>query len=279
MKQLTSVHLFVGIATLLLILAIFGASDRYFEMRTTEPARNYQNIAPPEAIADDHFALGDYYFNQSPHGVAEAYDIEKAAHNYNLAIIQAAERGELVPQYLWYNLARIDFVQARLDGAISKLEQQLVVHGDAVPQTHYMLGLAYGYRALETKSVADWEKAEAGFMKFMEYAPESPWPRVDLAWVYFGQGKFAEMLPLLEDGIAINGDHAWLLNTYGLALLNTGDKEGAKQAFTRAQQAYQRLTVADWKLAYSENDPMFWNRNFELFGATIDYNLSLAEKD
>jgi tetratricopeptide (TPR) repeat protein len=278
MKQLTLVHLFIGIGTLLLVMTVFGVSHRYFEMRTTESAQNYQDIAPPESIADDHFALGEYYFNQPPYNNAEVYDLEKAQHHYNQSIIQAVNRGEAVPTFTWYNLARIDFVQARLDGAVSKLEKQLVVHGDAVPQTYYMLGLAYGYRALETESVADWEAAEAGFVKFMEYAPDSPWPRVDLAWVYFGQGKFKEMLPLLEEGIAISSDHAWLLNTYGLALLNTGDRAGALQAFTQAQQAYQNLTVADWQQAYSENDPSYWNRNFELFGATIDYNLSLAEE-
>jgi|AntRauTorckE6833_2_1112554.scaffolds.fasta_scaffold77247_2 hypothetical protein len=85
------------------------------------------------------------------------------------------------------------------------------------------------------------------------------------------------MLLLLKEDIAINGDHAWLLNIYGLALLiNTGDKAGAVRAFTQAQTAYQKLTVADWQKAYSENDSSYWNRNFELFGETIDYNLSLA---
>jgi hypothetical protein len=51
--------------------------------------------------------------------------------------------------------------------------------------TIYMLGLSYGYLGLETDDPEDWQRAEDNFIKFMEYAPQSPWPKVDLAWVYF----------------------------------------------------------------------------------------------
>jgi tetratricopeptide (TPR) repeat protein len=241
-----------------------------------DSSQNQINKVVPEEILDDHFALGEYYFNQPPYNFG-VYDLEKAKYHYSQAIADAIATAEPIPLYAWYNLARVDFVQAKNDQTIFKLEQQLAVHGDAVPQTYYMLGLTYGYQALKTDSDSDWQAAETAFLKFMEYAPNSPWPRVDLAWVYFGQGKFAEMLPLLEEGIAINDNHAWLLNTYGLALLNTGDKSGAREAFIQAQKAYRDLSVEDWQNAYIENDPSYWNRNFELFGATIAYNLSLVE--
>jgi len=267
-----------------LILAVLSVlvvyNNGYFETLQLVQGVSTQT-PPPDIIADDSFALGEYYFNQSPYNDGTVYDLEKARHYYQQSIIQATQNGKIAPTYAWYNLAKIDFIQKKFDGAISKLEKQLAVHGDAVPQTYYMLGLAHGYRAptaeVEGEAEVDWQAAEANFTQFMAYAPDSPWPRVDLAWVYFGQGKFEQMLPLLEEGIAINGDHAWLLNTYGLALLNSGDKAGAREAFTKAQQVYQNLTVDDWSNAYRENDPSLWNRNFELFGATIDYNLSLAE--
>lgn len=258
-----------GVALLALTTDLFGSGETLQKPSTA---------APPAAIAGDSLALGEYYFNQPPYSDGQIYDLDKARHHYNQSIVEAIRQGDAPPKLAWYQLARIDFVEGKYDGSISKLNQQLLVHADALPQTYYMLGLAYGYRALETDADSDWQAAEDGFKTFMEFSPQAPWPRVDLAWIYFAQGKYESMLPILETGLEFNGEHAWLLNTYGLALLNTGDTMGARQALRQAQQSYEALSVQDWERAYSGNDPQHWNRNFELFGDTIAYNLSLAEE-
>jgi tetratricopeptide (TPR) repeat protein len=227
----------------------------------------------PAHIQNDNFALGEYYFVQDADS-ADRYDLDKAKYHYLAAI----RKNPVEHPSAWYQVARIDFVEGRLSSAIFNLEKQQEYFGDNLPNVYYMLGLTYGYLALETESQQHWQLAEENFIRYMEYAPESAWPRVDLAWVYFSQGKYEAMLPVLETGLEYNPDQAWLLNTYGLALLNTGDREAARQTLLRAQRAYKKLTVDDWQQAYQENDPQSWNRNFELFGDIIDSNLLLASQ-
>lgn len=218
------------------------------------------------------FALGNYYFNQDS-DPAGPYDLEKAKKYYR----QALREDPAGHAMAWYQLGRVYYIQGHLYSAIYNFEQQIKYFGDTVPNVHYMLGLSYSYRALRTEDEADWQQAEVGFLEFMKYAPTSPWPRVDLAWVYFSQGKYDEMVPILEVGLEHYPDQVWLLNTYGLALLNLGNREAAKAVFEKALTNYKTLTVEDWAAAYSGNDPQHWNRNFELFGETIKYNLSLLK--
>jgi tetratricopeptide (TPR) repeat protein len=235
------------------------------------------SVPLPSEIAGNHFALGEYYFNQPPYDLG-SYDLEKAEHHYQQSILETIGGSQSAPLHAWYQLARVDFVQNKLTGAIAKLQEQLNLYGDAVPQAYYMLGLSYGYLGLETDDPEDWKRAEDNFIKFMEYAPQSPWPKVDLAWVYFSQGKYEDMIPVLEAGLAANNDQAWLLNAYGLALFNLGETEAARQALLRAQQSYKTLSVDDWRVAYLDSHPGTWDRGFSEFGEMIEYNLQLTTR-
>jgi len=243
------------------------------EKRIVTFGQDSSNEIPRNLLdSNDPFLLGEYYFNQGGDG---EYDLEKARQYYS----EALRKDPTGYPRAWYQLGRIDFIEGKFHLAIYKFEKQVEYFGDEVPNAHYMLGLTYGYLARETDVASDWQKAEKGFITFIEYAPTSPWPRVDLAWVYFSQGKYEEMLPVLEEGLLYEPDQAWLLNTYGLALLNTGERERAREQFQKAKEAAERLTEEDWGRAYSGNNPESWEEGLAEFRQTIEHNLEISEPE
>lgn len=178
----------------------------------------------------------------------------------------------------WHQLGRIDFIEGKFDDALFKFDKQIEFFGDELPNVYYMQGLTYGYRARESGSAEDWLHAEEAFFRYIELEPQTPWARVDLAWVFFSQGKYQEMKPLLEAGLLIVPEQPWLLNMYGLALLNTGDKEGARLFFEDALYLTKKLTPEDWGQAYPGNDPNVWPVGLAEMIASIEKNLSLAQE-
>lgn len=231
-----------------------------------------QNVqTPPEHVADP-FERGEYYFNayNSPDG---EYDLKLARQYYTQAIEEGSEE-----QTVWYQLGRIDFLEGNYNAALYKFEKQISLHGDAIPNVYYMKGLTHGYKARREGVEDDWKKAEENFQKFLAYDLESPWTRTDLAWVYFSQGKFTEMLSLLEDGLSYEPYNPWLLNMYGLALLNTGSKKEAHEQFLLAKEYVGYLSPEDWGRTYPGNDPSTWVQGLAEFQSLIQKNLDLTSK-
>ncbi len=234
------------------------------------------NFIPREtqspASSTDPFALGEYYFN-SNNEVDGHYDLKLARQYYTQAIEEGSEE-ELV----WYQLGRIDFLEGKFDAAIFKFEKQISLHGDAVPNVYYMKGLVYGYKARKSGEEKDWQAAEENFTKFINYSPESPWTRTDLSWVYFSQGKFAEMLPVLEGGLLYEPYNPWLLNMHGLALLNMGHKKEAREQFLQAKEYASYLEPEEWGRIYPGNDPDAWEQGVVEFQSLIEKNLNLTSE-
>lgn len=229
--------------------------------------------AQDQFTVEDAFVLGEYYFNQDddPSG---PYDLDTARLYYELITSTAPGAHELV----WYQLGRIDFLEGKFDDALDKFQAQIRYFGDDVPNVYYMLGLTYGYKARQLDDEISWEKAAESFQVFINYVPQAPWPRVDLAWVYFSQGKFQEMIPTLEEGLGYRPDNPWLLNMYGLALMNTNRREEALTQFYRARDTAAQLTPEDWGNAYPGNHPDVWERGLREFTAAIDRNIELSEQ-
>lgn len=233
-----------------------------------EPAA-VEKSAPPETT--DPFALGEYYFNSGddPSG---AHDLTKARMYYEQAVAASSTQHETA----WHQLGRIDFIEGRFDSAIAKFNTQIELFGDAVPNVYYMLGLTYGYKAQRTNDELDWRRGEEAFEIFIEHAPAAPWPRIDLAWLYFEQGKFEEMLPTLKEGLNFAPENPWLHNMYGLALLNTDDPAAARTHFELASEYASKLTTEEWGKAYPGNDPNAWEIGLASFKDAIAKNLELA---
>ncbi len=205
----------------------------------------------------------------------ERYDLGRAQEAYSLASILKPD----VHPYLWYQLGRVYFLQGFFPSALRAFNQQRTFFGEEVPAVYYMIGLTYGYQARQNESAEDWRRAELAFKRFLEIKPISPWARTDLAWVYFSQGKYEDMKPVLEQGLEDDPDHPWLLNMYGLSLLNTGEKARAREYFTRALEGASKLTAEDWGRAYPGNDPASWQKGLDEMRIALAKNVEIATRE
>lgn len=211
--------------------------------------------------------IGDAYF-----GGDRGYQLQCARAAYARATA-LDPRGD---RLAWYQLGRIDFLEGNFGAALNKFRKQIEYFGDEVPNVHYMIGLTNGYAARKSGEAMQWSAAEDGFKRYLEFFPESPWGRTDLAWVLFSQGKYEDMKPILEKGLEFEPEHAWLLNMYGLALLNTGERARAHEYFLRAKEAATLLTPEMWGSAYPGNDPKSWAGALEEMQKAIQYNVELS---
>lgn len=223
---------------------------------------------PEEMKAQVYFDIGQYYFNQDddPDG---PYDLVLARQYFS----EVAQLDPKINEQFWYQFGRLEFIEGHLDEALAKFERQIEYFGEKQPNVLYMKGLTYGYKARQTNDPKDWKEAELAFINFLPHAPASPWTRTDLAWVYFSQGKYEEMKPILEEGLTFRPNNPWLLNMYGLALMNTDDPEGALKAFINARAAADVLTEADWGKAYPGNHPDLWGDGLSEFRSIIAKNI------
>lgn len=233
----------------------------------------FERYPIPEPMqAKVYYDVGQYYFNHDD-DPALPYDRELARKYYE----KAAELDPRVDPALWYQLGRLSFLDGDLTEALRLFDRQMELFGEDIPAVLYMQGLAYGYQGRRENDAEAWRKAELAFINYLPYAPEAPWPRVDLAWIYFAQGKYEEMIPVLEEGLVTHATNPWLLNMYGLALLNTGRKEEALQQFMGAQAGAARLTELEWGENYPGNHPGDWGTGLSEFRSIIDKNIELAK--
>lgn len=223
-------------------------------------------LAPdPYPETDDPLTLAEYYFAPAQ------YDLERAEYYYRQAIRNDPNGSSRA----WYQLSRIEFLRADFDAGLSHLQQKIDRFEEVIPNTYYMKGLIYAFRADRFGNVKDWEKAAEHFATFVEYRPQSPWGRIDLAWVYFSMGEHQTMRAVLEPIKDQEFSNPWFLNMYALALFHTGDVAYAKEVITEAYARVQYTTVEDWAAVYPENAPTDWPIGLQEFVTAVERNVSL----
>lgn len=279
MKKKAKSHLNNRTAKLLAFATITILSTLFVLITTNFIANtNLLTAERPFKSPKSDFDLGHLYFNNGDIATGH-YDLQTARYHFSRVVSSGdvfSSAGERAIS--WYQLGRIDFLEGRFDAAIYKFSYLINEFGEtSIPSSHYMLGLTYAYRARDNGVSKDWESAAESFKKFLDIKPESPWARTDLSWIYFAQGKFAEMIPLLEEGLSYEPNSPWLLNMYGLALMNTGDISKSVVVFEKAKESASKLNTIDWGRAYPGNDPSLWEEGLATFRAAIDQNLSLAK--
>jgi Flp pilus assembly protein TadD len=134
----------------------------------------------------------------------------------------------------------------------------------------------YGYRNLP----GDLHLAELDFRRFTEWAPTEWAGWNDLAWILAKQENYEEMKAIVErafKNVPAAHENPWLWNALGIAKLNMGDTKRAAVAFRAALEHAERLSLADWRRAYSGNDPSGDAEGLEAFLAGIKENLSRAQ--
>lgn len=205
------------------------------------------------------FAIGNYYFGEG------AYDTKKAGEYFRAAL-------SLDPDLegSHYQLARIYFIGASFSKALEEINKEMTLHPD-FKRSHYVRGLIYGYSG----KLAE---AEADFAEFLKWKPDSWAGHNDLAWVYFQEGKYAKTRDTARKGLAIAPNNPWLLNSLGVALLNTGDKKGAAESFEKALALVGSMSERDWGVAYPGNDPLIYGAGLSQMKESIRANLELLDE-
>lgn len=203
------------------------------------------------------FSIAEYYFN---HG---AYDIETAKRYYERAI---ALQGDYIEAH--YQLARIHFLQSDFVRSLAELRVVLELDPE-FKRAYYMSGLVNGYNG-------NLIEAAKGFEQFIERDSFNWAGYNDLAWVYFQLGDFEKTLRAAEQGLAQAYGNAWLLNMRGLALMNLDRRDEAHQAFADAKAAADRMSAADWGIAYPGNDPAIYASGLDKMREAIEHNFELT---
>lgn len=203
------------------------------------------------------FEIGNYYFNSG------TYDLAKAETAFKKAL--QIDSGALGPRY---QLARIHFLNGDYAGALHLINEELKLHPD-FKRSHYVRGLIYGYRG-------DLSLAAEDFKMFLTWDPQSWAAHNDLAWIYFQQGDYLRVKETAQDGLELNPDNPWLLTSYGVALLNTGEREKAGAVLVKALSAAQKLTPQDWQKAYPGNHPDLAPKGLNALIKTIEKNIQLT---
>lgn len=274
----TPMHLLSGTALLALGTLLFAAGFTFFFGSTAASLFLPQHkadttYASSRPDTSDPFVLGNFYFNRDENP-GLPYDLEKARFYYQQALEENPERHPLA----WYQLSRVNFIEGRFGDALFTLSRQLHYFGDEVPNVYYLLGLTHLFLAQQTQHPHDLWRAEQGFVRFLEYSPNSLGAHVDLAAVYFAQGRFEEMLPVLERAFAVAPNNPWVHNMQGAALLNLGDASGALAHFREARRAAEQYTPQLWGTFNQANSPHDWERGLRDFIETIDENIASAAR-
>lgn len=251
---------------IVLLFIGLGLVSALMYMSYLESTTKSNTLPAAELDSMSSFELAEYYFKP------EVYDIEKARYYYEQSIEEDPQGSVLH----WYQLSRINFIQGDLGKAIFALEKQEEYFGDQIPNVHYMKGLVHGFRAERHGQERDWQQAEESFQTFLEFKPNSPWARIDLAWVYFAQDKFSKMFTVLDPVKNTERENPWWLNMYGLAYLHTGEPDKAWYLFREAEKYVNNLTVEDWARVYPENNPADWPQGLQEFQTAVRDNVAIA---
>ena len=248
-----------GFALAILVPQISNAT----QPETPPPSAVKATTTPPHT--SDPLQRAEFYF------APEQYDMEKARQYYTQVITEDPNQSALA----WYQLSRINFLEGKFSAGLHNLQRKLDIFGDEIPNTYYMKGLIYAFRADWYGNKSDWERAANNFEKFLEYYDASPWARIDLAWVYFSIEQYEEMLTVLTPIAERESTNPWFLNMYALALFHTDQQVRATDAITQAHEQIQNTTIADWASVYPENDPDEWPIGLAEFTTAVERNLKL----
>jgi tetratricopeptide (TPR) repeat protein len=206
--------------------------------------------------ADLAMQIGNFYFG-------DGYDLIAAGRAFQKALSIDFEMTG--PRY---QLSRIAFIKGDFYGALNFINEEISLRPD-FKRSHYVRGLIYGY-------AGNLVEAEKDFKEFLAWNETSWAAHNDLAWIYFKQGKFTDVIKTARQGLKWNPGNPWLLTSLGVALLNVGESAEAKIALEQALRGAEELTAADWGKAYPGNDPKTYDIGLEAMRNAIRQNIALA---
>jgi tetratricopeptide (TPR) repeat protein len=204
--------------------------------------------------------LGDAFFGD----VQSLYNVGIAQLFYEGAVRFDREDG-VAPPYAYYQLSRTYFIQGDFDTALAYAYKELEHHPSHL-HTYYIIGLTLGYMDRE-------EEAIEAFGKFIEYKPESWAARNDKAWLHFRIGDIDGGLDTIIPAAQAHPENPWVMNTFGVLLMNEGQYATAENALRQALLSAETMTEADWGMAYPGNAPEIYGTGLEAMRTSIRENL------
>jgi len=252
----TSTSLIIAIVSIILLIHVLL---RFYEERSLRflmtvgfPSEwigaYYKNDANIQYLLGNHHLGGD-----------GKYEISLAGKFFDQAIM-LDDRMPLVH----YQKARIHFLNSRYAKALTEVNKELE-YNPSFSRSYYLRGLVYGYDG-------QYHLAALDFARFTILEPEEWAGYVDLSWALFQLGEYAEVRERLEQ-ILPKTRNAWLLNAYGVALLNLGEFEASRSALLEAKDLASRMTPEMWGIAYVGNDPRIYEVGLTEMRKNIDENL------
>lgn len=208
--------------------------------------------------------LGKAFFG----GSDVLYNIKIAHFFYNQSLVWDKKDG-LPPPYVHHQLSRLAFIEGDLVVAMEEIYKEL----DAYPEhthTYYIMGLTLGYMNREREAIES-------FSKFIAYKPESWAARNDKSWLQFRVGDIDGAMVTILPAAQNNPDNPWVLNTFGVLLMNQGHLPEAKKAFTRALEVSYFMNEKNWGVAYPGNSPEIYGMGLNAMRISISENLSNLE--
>jgi len=202
------------------------------------------------------FDIGNYYFGGG------AYDLGKSEEYYKKAL---SLNDSL--KSLHYQMARLYFIKNELSRARYEINKEIELYPD-FKRSHYVRGFINGY---DNKL----EEAESDFLEFLKWNKESWAGYNDLAWVYFRVGDYKKVLATADNGLKYYPDSVWLLNSKGVALLNLGQKNEARDVLTKALYIAESMNVDEWGAAYPGNNPEIYSDGLSAMRESIKRNIDL----
>jgi tetratricopeptide (TPR) repeat protein len=246
-----------------LIGASFGVRGTSYGEMLASALREFPLLLPAAIFlspndASLYFEKGNYHFGNG------SYDIGKAQNAYQkaLAIDVKLPRAH-------YQMARIYFLRAKFQSAITEINSEIALDPD-YKKSYYMKGLIQGY-------AGDLDDSIANFKRFIELDSFNWAGYNDLAWIYFKKGDYTHAKEAAVQGLVHAPENPWLNNALGLAAMNLGEKERAKESFERALRSLDQMVPEDWGNSYPGNDPRIYEKGLEEMRTSIRSNLSLLD--
>jgi len=204
------------------------------------------------------YAYGARHFNAA---APYYYDIDHAEAFFK----ESLQLNPLQP-YAHHQLARIAFLRGDFDNAMWNIDRELEIHQNASPSSYYIRGLIEGYMGRYDDAAKDYEV-------FLRSHP-SNWAAVnDYAWVLLKAKRYEDAASASAYGLSIFPDNPWLLNSYATASFELHHYQEAYAAAQKANEEVQRVTEAEWLIAYPGNDPKIAREGIESFKKAVSDNM------